>query len=84
MDPNYLNDSINFTWCYTWSDLRENYDKVKLVNPEFIELYGFAIPDDVKVGDVFSVTELTEDGGTRVDRGFVIPRQYLDFFEANC
>ena len=40
--------------------------------------------NNVKVGDVFAVTELTEDGGTRVDRGFVIPRRYLDYFEANC
>ena len=81
MNPN---NSEDFTWCYTWSDLRETYDKLKLVNPEFIELYGFAIPDDVKVGDVFLVIELTDDGGTRVDRGFVIPREYLNFFEANC
>ncbi|QXO12629.1 hypothetical protein pEaSNUABM49_00387 [Erwinia phage pEa_SNUABM_49] len=80
MNPNDLNNSEK----YTWSDLRENYDKLKLVNQEFIELHGFAIPDDVKVGDVFVVVELTEDHGTRVDRGFVIPRHYLDFFEANC
>ncbi|AQW88907.1 hypothetical protein pEaSNUABM50_00381 [Erwinia phage pEa_SNUABM_50] len=84
MNPNDLNNSEKYTWCYTWSDLRENYDKLKLVNQEFIELHGFAIPDDVKVGDVFVVVELTEDHGTRVDRGFVIPRHYLDFFEANC
>lgn len=82
-----MNESTNFTWCYTWSDLRPNYDKLKLNDPEFIDVYGWALPTNfnIKVGDEFLVLELTsERHGTVVDGGFEIPREYLDYFYANC
>ena len=40
---NGVNESTNFTWCYTWSDLRPGYDKLKLVDPEFLEVYGLSL-----------------------------------------
>jgi len=85
MSSNSVNESNNFTWCYTWSDLRPGYDKLKLVDPEFLEVYGWALRDGIKVGDEFLVLELTsERHGTLVDGGFEIPREYLDYFHANC
>lgn len=77
------NDSTNFHYCFTWTDLRVNYDKLKLVNQDFISAMRETIPKDVKVGKIFLVTGFTDDHGTIVDQRFTIPRHLLDCFYAN-
>lgn len=80
---NKFNESDNFHATYTWTDLRENYDKLKLVDESFIQKMGITIPKNVKLGNVFLVTGFTDDHGTIVNNKFTIPRKYLDCFYAN-
>lgn len=78
-----INTSENFHYCFTWTDLRVNYDKLKLISDDFISSMGETIPKNVKVGDIFLVTGFTDDHGTIVDQRFTIPRHLLDCFYAN-
>lgn len=78
-----FNESTEYTWCYTMSDLRNMYDRLKLVDERFITEYGWALPNDIKVGDTFIIEDYNTEHGVKLLNSFTIPYQYMDYFHAN-
>ncbi|SOK59196.1 hypothetical protein [Yersinia phage fHe-Yen9-03] len=83
MNPNDFNSSEKYTWCYTMSDLRDMYDCLKLVDERFITEYGWALPNDIKVGDTFIIEDHNTEHGVKLLNSFTIPYQYIACFHAN-